>query len=407
MLDLFAKVKGSGFATPIPGGAGGGTPATAKLFNHDGYSGHTPTHVIWIHSSGTANRALDLDLTTSNMAYTSLNAPTGLSTADYNVWRADTGRAGFSKDGYVYFVGGSNADKLTVLDGTNISAFDRDVNWVANSSFSNMSTTFSLCGHPTKDICWGLSATNGTVYTIDISNPALPSVIGEVSLGLTASDSAYDIVTTYDGEYCFVRPRGGVEALYRVELDAFNSPTNVTDLTTTGGFTMVDSTTTYVRLSYIMDPNGTPYIIASHGTQNSLEIFKLDSNHNVVSVTIIGPDAVNYDDVHAVWMLPYGYTHAPTTKFMAYMYSDDDTDHRIESWNDTSLTRELYQDDAGDYLTGDIRSADSFGPYIMVMAISGVNGYVRIFEWPSVGTLSFIQYSYSGRGYGMATLHKE
>lgn len=408
MLDLFTKVKGSGFAPPIPGGAGGGTPATAKLFNHDGYSGYDPDYVIRYPYQGTIAQALTIDLTTSVMPYINLNAPTGQSDTTYsNVYYYFTGRNGFSKDGYVYASTGTQGSNFSVLDATNLASFDRDVNWVSLNTFSNTARTYSLVGHPTKDICWGLSVTNGTVYTIDISNPALPSVIGEVSLGLDTNTLAYDIVSTYDGEYLFVRPRGTVEALYRVELDAFNSPTNVTDLTTTGGFTMVDSTTTYVRLSYIMDPSGTPYIIASHGTQNALEIFKLDSNHNVVSVDIIGPDDVNYDDIQAVWMLPYGYTHAPTTKFMAYMYSDDDTDHRIESWNDTSLSRETFWDDSGDFTIGDVSSVDSWGPYIMMHGINASTGYVRIVEWSSLGTITNIQYRTMTWGVGMATLHKE
>lgn len=397
MVDLFTNVKGSGFATPIPGGAGGGTPATAKLFNGNGYNGYEPTHTVSIpYTSSYPFRMHDIsDPSNPILAFSVNNSYSGYPATFYET--SSIGKRHISKDGYLYCLGvGGNS--LHVIDATSVSSMQPNTSWIAEYASSAVIYCHAIQGHPTKNLLWMSSDTNETLFTVDISNPASPVFIGSVTL--TGNYNVWrDFCISYDGEYAFIRDGNN---LYRAELDGLNAPTNLTDIASS--ITTQNSNESTRSMSYIEDPSGLPHLIMTYA--DGVEVFDLDSSYNVTNYAYFN-SSVTYDDMGWVSMLPYGYNYYPTAKFAYWGFEEDDTTQFIEVFDGSSMTRIIEIPNGGNFLTDSpVSNVDSWDNYIFVASRAN-NMRWRIYQWDAVNSMSFVSSDPNYNYYNTGFLHAE
>lgn len=374
MLDFFMQVQESS------GGGGGG-----DTFNPTHPQPVAATHAFMIPSGTNAQSGFAIWDISNPAAMTEVSTSitgTGVDHANNGIYRQQ--RTVCIKGGYAYSGGLSVQPNVKVYDVSSPSTFN-----VASDYIGGVSTSQSnilIAAHPTKDILWvvgGTIGSSGWISTIDISNPASPSLISEVST-ITNHSTGADI--SHDGEYCFIRT--STYDIIRYELDASNAPSNRT--VHTAVFPSVGGN---ASLAYTEGASGNKYLVLTAGSNNYLAVVELDSSYGVIESWYV-PSATNFDDARNALGFPYGSNYSSDDLFVL-SDEDDDLEFGIDSSNPASsntLTRRMtyyYLNDAYRYTAMDIQDQ-----YVFVCKglKSTTTPFLLSYEWSALGTFSLLDF---------------
>jgi len=362
MLDFFLNVQEA-----AAGGGGGGT------FNGDGDPPETPTHLIHFPTSDVAGDRIEIwDVTTPSTPTKTASWNCGENYAYTNIGFADD-RNACVKEGTAYF--GASSDgiySLDVSDPTTLGA-SQVLGQIIQSSFGISYIRF-MAVHPTKSVLW-CGASNGTVYTVDISNPASMSIIAQASSGFTAPN-AYTM--SKDGEAFFVIDKG---TAVRYTLNASNQPSNATSLVLSPPWTAA----TVEALCWTENASGEGFL-ARAAITDDISIAEMDSSYGFTSAYTYTNNAY-FDRGQAICGMPY-VTNYSSDDLGVVIWNKDDYSISIGTVDTSTDTITARVESAADitWISQNATNLEAFDQYVFIMN----NTKLAVYEWAALNTLNRI-----------------
>lgn len=363
MLDFFANVQ-SANATGIPGGGYTYSEIEEKAV--------TPTHILAISDSTGSPGISIFDVST-------VGAPTLASswaaTSQYVTEQADSYSRSISvKNGYAYYC--NFYSDLVVLDVTDPTTLD-----VSKIIYQSDSTIFpniyndshAVCAHPTRDILWvhGRSGV-GVEYisTVDISNPASPTVINTVS---APPSYVYNLCMSNDGERLFFQ--SGPD-LYSYGLDASG---NITGLISNVSL-MSPMSGAFENMCHAQSSTGDNFVIAAYGSGNDFGVVEMGADYTPDQFGL--GELPDFDDPQACFPMPWGQDYS-SDDIVFWVTMEDRSRIELFSYNATTDSYTQIATGVTDNVwvpTGGNPSTDGWDQYY----VHAGGGRLAIYEWDPV-----------------------
>lgn len=364
------------------GGGGGGSIPNDYTYNQNARKAPAPTHLLTVPNfQGVQSEIRIYDITSlPTITQTAAFNPSGYTNYLQNIYQ--TGHHGAVKDGYFYYVTFGN--ELHVYDirnpalvGTGSKIYDSGANNIYN-------TIIGVYAHPTKDILWVLSSyTTPYLTTLDISNPASPSIISTV----TAYGDPDASAISRDGERLFYKT---TSELVSYGLDASGNPSGLqTDPISGpagGSFPATANLRSYSRIEWVQTGNGNNYIVGGYGSQFDIHfVIKLGADHIPDAVAYQETD-VNYSDkVNLVF--PFPWAESSFSDDLVYFKTEiDDTELQVSTFDPNTNTFSHHGSVVdttwiGNSGTFPLSGIEGWNEYAVVVRM---NGYVGFWEYDPV-----------------------
>ena len=388
MLDFFMQVQ-------EPSGGGGGTGTGA--YNSEEYNfPSTPTHIIGIGRD-------DSTQYTNNGRIVIYDFSSGalVKTADYStndgILSTSLSRYGDKKcvvkDGYAYIAssGGGIDVKLNVIDVSDPNTIGASQVVASIVVDPNRRYTAQISAHPTKNILWIFteSGNDRTLFTVDISNPSNPSIIGSAIVDVTSL--YWDTFFSDNGEYFYTWFWGSSSFAGKIyTLNASNEPTFFQNLTPPYGASNSDMAT------FAVSPRtGDKYYIVSQTSRDILVFHHLGGDYVEDSYSVHN-DPTNLDNVKLIRNLNYITNYDPSADLAIAFLEQDDNSIGISTYTGNTLQNVANVN----YVSGLTQTLEVSENNLF----TGSSTNIRIWEWSDINTVSLLQNELTTIGYYIADL---
>ena len=360
MVDFFLNVQESA------GGGGGGAAVNGYTYNEDAYNSITPTHLL----VGTAMQGVTSEFRIYDIqSLPTITQVSAWNPSGYTNYMQNIGYIGHRmsiKDGYFYMTTYNNELHVyDVTDPTSVASGSKIYDSGANATLYQ--NTVGLYAHPTKDILWVLKwdSSSPTLTTLDISNPASPSVISTITPYGAPEASA---IST-DGERIFYKT---AKELVSYGLDASNNPANFqSDPTSGGSFAVSNNLRAQGRMEFYQSGTGNNYIIVGHHNLDNHSVIKMGTDYVPDAAASELNSLADSDYVKLVYPFPWAETYF-SDDLVYWKQEMDDYELQVSSFDPVSnafshhgsIVDTTY---LGKSSTGTVIAIDGWDQYVVTM----------------------------------------
>lgn len=376
MLDFFMNVQEAS--------GGGGALPDDYTYNQNARKAPAPTHLLTVPTfQGVQSEIRIYDITSlPTITQTAAFNPSGYTNYLQNIH--NTGHHGAVKDGYFYYV--TYGNELHVYDVTNPSLVS-GASKIYDSGGSGplYGTIIGVFAHPTKDILWVLnSQSTPSLTTLDISNPASPSIISTI----TPYGDPDAPAISRDGERLFYKT---TSQLVSYGLDASGNPSGFQADPISGpaggSFPATANLRGFSRMEFVQTGSGNNYIVGGYGSHFDIHyVIKLGADHIPDAFAYQETD-VNYSDkVNLVF--PFPWAESSFSDDLVYFKTEiDDTELQVSTFDPSTNTFSHHGSVVdttwvGNSGTQPLAGIEGWNEYAVVIRM---NGYIGFWEYDPVG----------------------
>ena len=378
MLDFFIQVQQSA-------GGGGGGAGSAYVYNGDGDVATTPTHFF----------VTSLSSSDSYVAIYDLSDPTTMPTTPTAEYRSGDGEINSLydaaancvaiKDGYAYVGTGNSRNKLYVFDVSNPNVLGASQLVSVTTDSTHYADAIDIHAHPSEDILY-VSLFGGRITTVDISNPASPSVIDTV----VETDTYVYSTMSKDGNYIYLSQTQTSPSTSLIGYELDTATGNLINRTVFDFRGDGAGNSIYGHgPSFAVSPNnGYSYIIDGKMFGNGIGVYDLSSSLSI-SAYNDNTDALIWDKVTKVANAPYVSNYDATADLAMWYYSLDDSALGVCTYSSGTITNQVRVIDTG-RIGANFGYFDFWENYAIVT--NGAGNDITTYEWDSLTTITQIGY---------------